>query len=186
MPKYSIVTVVSNPDTYNLCLLQSLTKARVGYDIEIIPVINTNNCYSACDALNIGLDASKSDIVIFSHQDVSLIGDWFGRLNSIISNINGDWGVIGTAGISLNFTDSDVSKWGGPINKNKITVGQVWDSASNLNNEPYWDGIKETTKVHCVDECLFAINKSTGLRFDQLFSGFHFYFYTLYFMSRLL
>jgi len=31
------------------------------------------------------------------------------------------------------------------------------------------------TSVHCADECVIVVNKRTGLRFDSMFHGFHFY-----------
>lgn len=175
MPDFSVVTIVSKPDVYDTCLLKSLTSVRFGHDIEIIPIINTNGLYSASNALNIGLDSSRSDNVVFVHQDVSFLHGWFDILKSNIDSITDEWGVIGTAGVSLNYSRNDISRWGGTIKDNKIIVGSVWDSCDNLDDTPYWNGIKELTKVHCVDECAFVLNKKTGLRFDTLFNGYHFY-----------
>lgn len=174
MSKYSIVVLVSDIDVFNNCLLKSLTSVRGDHDIEIIPIVNTNNLYSASVALNIGIDVSKSDIIIFIHQDVTLLDDWFTKLDAYIDCIDGEWGIIGAAGIDLRYNRNHISKWGGTLN-DKIIVGSVWHSADELNNTPYWNGSAELTKVHCVDECVFVLNKTTGLRFDISFDGFHFY-----------
>jgi len=175
MPKFSIITCISRPDVYSKCLLDSINKNRKKHDIEIIPIINNDNRYSASNALNIGIEVSKSDILIFAHQDVRLLYNWFDKLDDVINNLDENWGVIGSAGIALNYNRNDIGKWGGSLDVRTVAAGSVWDSDQNLDQPPYWDGIKEITPVHCVDECVFVLNKKTGLRFDSMFTGFHFY-----------
>jgi hypothetical protein len=152
-----------------------MNACRSGHDIEIIPIINNGNRYSASNALNIGMDVARSDVVIFAHQDVRLLFDWFYILSDIISVIPDEWGIIGTAGISLKYGRKDIGRWGGSLDVDTVAVGSVWDSDENIGKPPYWDGIKDITTVHCADECLIAVNKRTGLRFDSMFHGFHFY-----------
>lgn len=171
MPKYSIITCISREDIYDRCLLRSINKTRNKHRIEIIPIINNDNRYSASNALNIGIDAARSDYLIFAHQDVVLLEDWFERLDSVIASVE-KWGVIGCAGIDRKFTTYDIGKWGGSL-KEKVAIGTVYDSEESV--KPYWDGKKETVPVHCVDECLFIVNAKTGLRFDTVYTGFHFY-----------
>lgn len=171
MPKYSIITCISKPTIYSDCVLSSIQQYRGKHDIEIIPIYNTNGLYSASTALNIGIDTAKSDILIFCHQDVRLLFDWFCVLDKLIDN---DWAILGSAGIALQYGINDIGYWGGAISTDTVAVGSVWHS-DDIESQPYWDGIKELTRVHCVDECLFAIRKSTGLRFDTIFNGFHFY-----------
>ena len=175
MPKYSIITCVSKPDIYERCLLSSVRQCRKKHDIEILPILNSENKYSASLALNIGIDAAKSDIMIFVHQDVTLLEDWFDKLDDVITNIQDDWGIVGSAGIDLQYGRSDIGMWGGSLNVNTVAVGSVWDSDKNIGEPPYWDGAKVLTPIHCVDECLFVQNKRCGLRFDTAFNGFHFY-----------
>ena len=55
MPDFSIITCVSDADVYDQCLLRSVNKMRGDYDIEVIPIVNNDNRYSASNALNIGL-----------------------------------------------------------------------------------------------------------------------------------
>lgn len=175
MPAVSLITCVSKPDIYNSCLLQSVKECRHRHDIRILPIINNNNLYSASDALNIGIIAAKSDIMIFVHQDVRLLYDWFGKLMEVLDQLPTDWGVLGTAGIALQYTRKDIGFWGGALGLDTVAVGSVWDSDESLVSPPYWDGIKEPTLVHCADECLFIVNRKAGLRFDTEFKGFHFY-----------
>lgn len=181
MPRFSIITCISKPDIYEKCLLSSINKCRKNHDIEIIPIINNDNRYSASVALNIGLEASKSQFSIVAHQDVSLQDDWFDQLEKHIHDLD-EWGVLGSAGISLEFGRSDIGAWGGALDRDTVAVGTVWDSDES--EEPYWDGAKEPTKVHCIDECLFVVNNQLGLRFDPAFTGFHFYGIDLCLQSR--
>lgn len=170
-----MVTCISKPDVYESCLLSSINATRGNFDVEIIPLINHNNLYSASNALNICLDAANSDIVIFAHQDVKLLPSWFDILSSTVNKLPEDWGILGSAGIDLQYKREDIGKWGGARNVKTVAVGTVYDNDPEISGDPYWDGAKELTQSHCADECLFILNKKTGLRFDAQFTGFHFY-----------
>ena len=173
MPKYSLVTCVSNPITYAECTLGSINKERHNHNIEIIPIINNDNRYSASNALNIGIDVSRSDIIVFMHQDIKLLPGWFDKLDMAVSNIPNNWGIVGCAGISAEYGRSSIGKWGGSLSGDSVAVGSVYND--DVSEKPYWDGSKTTQPVHCIDECVFVLRKSTGLRFDSMFNGFHFY-----------
>jgi GT2 family glycosyltransferase len=175
MSRFSIITCVSRAEVYQKCLLDSINKTRGKHDIEIVPIINNDNRYSASNALNVGIDASKSDILIFVHQDVILLENWFDKLETVLSECDKNWGVIGCAGIDLKYGSGDVGKWGGALNTDTVAVGSVYDNIDKMSDGPYWSGIKETVPVHCIDECLFILNKKTGLMFDTMLTGFHFY-----------
>jgi len=179
MPDVSVITCVSRPDVYQKCLLTSVQQNRrdskVNPDVEIIPIFNDGNRYSASNALNIGLDVARSDVLVLAHQDVRLLYRWFDKLLDVTREIPDDWGVLGSAGIALDYARKDIGRWGGALNTDTVAVGSVWDDDSKLGEPPYWDGTKDLTKVHCADECLLVLNRKTGLRFDSLFTGFHFY-----------
>lgn len=175
MADFSVICCVSKPDIFEQCLLQSINECRKNHDIEIIPIINNDNRYSASNALNIGIDSCRSDIMIFAHQDVRLLFDWFDLFVEVLQRVPDDWGVIGTAGIASQYGRADIGTWGGALDVDTVAVGSVWHSDDSLGQPPYWDGIKELTHTHCADECLLVVNKQTGLRFDSLFHGFHFY-----------
>lgn len=174
MAKFSVVCCISDPNIFDQCLLQSIYEQRKQHDVEIIPIINDSNLYSASLALNVGLNVARSDNIVIAHQDTMLLDDWFCRLEDII-DLADKWAVIGVAGISLDFGREDIGVWGGALHADTVAVGSVWNDDTLLDEPPYWDGIKELTKVHCVDECVFVLKKSTGLRFDPHFNGFHFY-----------
>jgi glycosyltransferase involved in cell wall biosynthesis len=175
MSEFSIVCCISKPDVFDECLLTSAKEVGKGHDWEIVPIHNDNNIYSASGALNVGIDASKSDIVIFAHQDIRLLDNWFEILQNLINQMPDDWGILGCAGIGADFGRKDIGAWGGAVEGSTVAVGSVWESDESLPEPPYWDGIKDLTRIHCADECLFVLNKKTGLRFDNQFTGFHFY-----------
>lgn len=184
MPDFSIVSVVSRPEVFESCLLASINKNRRHHDIEIIPVLNEDNRYSASNALNLGLDVSRSNTVVFAHQDVRLLFNWFDQLKETIPELSPEWGVLGPAGIASSYGRKDIGKWGGSLNVDTVAVGSVWDADENLGKPPYWDGTKDPVPVHCADECVLVLNKRTGLRFDSQFTGFHFYGVDLCLQSR--
>lgn len=175
MPKISIITCVSRPEIYDRCLLASINKQRRGHDIEIIPILNEHNRYSASNALNTGIDVARSDLLVFAHQDVCLLHDWFGKLLDTVETLPDDWAILGAAGISLDYTRADIGRWGGALHTDTVAVGSVWDSDEKLDRPPYWDGKKEASRTHCADECLIVLNRKVAARFDPLFTGFHFY-----------
>lgn len=170
MTKFSIVTCISNKKIYNECILESLKKCRYSHDIEIIPIINTNNIYHASNAYNYAMKCATSNNLIFAHQDVEFVGDWFSKLDEIINSLD-SWGAIGCSGISLNAGIADIGVWGG-YREQQVAVGTVYGSKSD---KPDWDGIKDITKVHCLDECLFIVNRLSDQKFDENIHGFHFY-----------
>jgi glycosyltransferase involved in cell wall biosynthesis len=175
MSEFSIISCISRPDVYNDCVIKSVNGCRGRHDIEFIPVLNLEGLYSASLALNVGINAATSDILVICHQDVQILGDWFTKLTETIAQLDDSWAILGSAGISLDYYRDDIGPWGGSLGPNTVAVGSVWDDDTKLAQPPYWDGEKSPTKCHCVDECLFVLRKSTGLRFDPLFNGFHFY-----------
>jgi len=174
MIDFSVVCCVSKPDVYSDCLLRSIYAQRGTRKVEIIPIVNDTNLYSASLALNVGLNVARSDNIIIAHQDIMLLDGWFDKLIEFIEQAE-NWAIIGVAGISLDYGRSDIGVWGGAMQADTVAVGSVWNDDSLINEKPYWNGIKSLTKVHCVDECAFVLKKSTGLQFDPHFNGFHFY-----------
>lgn len=168
-PRYSIVTCVSNYDIYEKCLLKSLRLHDNNDNLyEVIPIDNRNNAYSASEAYNLGLMIATSDIIINCHQDVSVLDDFFIKLDESILRIKDEnWGVIGCSGVSIH---------------DQQNVGIVFNSFSSEDiNQAidkkmcYYEGIKSITEVYSIDECLFVIRKRQGIRFNDELRGFHLY-----------
>ncbi len=168
-PKYSIVTCVSDYEIYEKCLLKSLRLFRNHDNLyEVIPIDNRNNAYSAAEACNLGMMISNSDYIIVCHQDISLLNDFFSKLDLYIKKLRkANWGILGCAGVAI-----DSSK----------NVGKIYNTFSSDNISEsidkkvlYYDGLSDLTEVYSIDECLFVINKKPDIRFSNELRGFHLY-----------
>jgi GT2 family glycosyltransferase len=157
----SFVTCVNNLQQYRNYVVGSLFKNDTQKTYEIIPVLNFGNPYSAAEALNIGLDKARGNIVVFCHQDVIYYETWIDMMYERIAEIeagNHNWGVIGTAGIT----------------KRDDTVGVVHGIKGSLQWQP--NKRARVYEVQTVDEHCMIIKRNSGLRFDPVtFNGFHFY-----------
>lgn len=155
----SFVTCVSNLEQYTQFVVGSLFKSVSNKNYEIIPILNTNNQYSAAQALNIGIEKARANIVVLVHQDVLFYDDWIDLLFDRIDLLpTKNWGVLGTAGIT---TRDD-------------TIGVI----HNIKGRLQWQPTKASKVAECqtVDEHCMIIRKDSGLRFDgETFTGYHFY-----------
>lgn len=160
-PVVSFVTCVNNISQYRRYILGSLFKNKSSVPYETIPILNFGNPHSAAQALNIGLDQARGEIVVFCHQDVLFYEGWIDLLLDRIEEVSRrskKWGVLGTAG----------------INKRDDCVGVVHSIKGTIQ----WQSTKRhrVFPVQTVDEHCMVIRKSSGLRFDEkTFNGFHFY-----------
>ena len=157
----SFVTCVNNMNQYRNYVLGSLFKNHTKKNYETIPILNFGNPHSASQALNIGINKARSNIMILCHQDVIFYENWVDMLFERITEIevgNRNWGVLGTAGITTN----------------DDTIGVV----HNVKGSIQWQSTKRVKigEVQTVDEHCMIIRKSSGLRFDEkIFNGWHFY-----------
>ena len=157
----SFVTCINNLTQYRNYIVGSLFMNKTKRNYEIIPIMNFNNPYSAAQALNIGIEKARANIVVLCHQDVLFYNNWIDLLFKRIDEIERKdkrWGVIGTAGITLK----------------DETLGVVY----NMKGRLQWRSTKKQTiyPVQTLDEHCMIIRKNSGLRFDErTFSGFHFY-----------
>jgi len=157
----SFVTCVNNKQQYISYVVNSLFKSDTTKQYEMIPIFNFNNDYSASQALNIGRDKAKGDIIVFCHQDVRFFDRWITLLYDRVSQIEKTdklWGVLGTAG----------------INQKDDTTGVVYNGKRKMQ----WSATVRAavSKTQTLDEHCLIIRKNSNLRFDeQTFDGFHFY-----------
>lgn len=111
---------------------------------------------SAAIAYNRGLDATTEPIVVFVHQDVWLPTGWDLRLFDALDSINDDWALVAPFGMS----------------RDGRHVGDVWStSVGRRVGSP----VNHFEPVVSVDELLFVLRRSSGVRFDESLPNWHFY-----------
>lgn len=152
----SFVTCVNNFEIYNACVVSSLLHEQASKDIELIPIDNVRNLFSASSALNQGLRKAKGEIIVCCHQDVIFPCDWSKKLRSqiaVVESMDKNWGVLGTFGVSLNGK----------------CVGHIVD--------PHGSGLrgKLPSRVQSIDEHCVIIRRASELEFDETLGGFHLY-----------
>ena len=150
--KLSIVTCVSNFAEYEANVVRSLDNSILK-NFELIPIDNVGNKYSAAQALNLGVDKAKSNIIVTCHQDVIFDSDFTIRLMEKINHYP-DFGTLGVAGITAD------EKTAGGVRFLSDYKFAIYPEAEAVTN----------------DELCLIFRKDSGMKFDEeLFDGFHFY-----------
>lgn len=159
MTTVSFVTCVSDHKKYAACVLESLKRNA---PFETIPIDNNGNRFSAAQALNLGLERAKGNLVVFCHQDVVFPEGWVIRLLSRLEPLN-SFGVAGPAG---RCTDGGYA-------------GHVIDNGKDWHYPPL------PREVQTLDELCLVIRRDSGLKFDESFEQFHLYGADLCLQARL-
>jgi len=114
---------------------------------------------SAAVAYNEALDAAKSEIVAFAHQDVYLPSRWQMQIDAVLrrlAEVDPCWAVAGLFGTTSSGRN----------------VGHVWSSGLvRMLGETF----SEAIAVDSVDELLILVRRSSNIRFDPGLPGFHLY-----------
>ena len=150
--------------------IEYLKKSSGFKKIEVIEKIN-NGEKSLSEVYNEILSESKTDIVVFCHDDIYFdTTAWYHKLMKHFEK--SDFGIIGMAGTT--FMPKSGQWW---ENRNKMIgivnhehEGKKWSSkySEDLNNK-----IKQTV---IVDGVFIAVNKTKiKHKFNEEFKGFHFY-----------
>lgn len=117
------------------------------------------NQVSASAAYNRGLADTRTDYIVFVHQDVYLPRNWLGNLRAAIGRLSEHdpaWAIIGAFG-----------KAG-----NDDLVGHVWSSGLGCE---LGETLRDPIPVVAVDELLIVMRRVPGLKFDDRLPGFHLY-----------
>ena len=166
----TVACCVSNIEAFQACVLESISCLREDLDINIIPIYNEGNVYSASIAANIALEICKDRFLLYVHQDVKFKPSSSKKLASIIKNYPDNVALVGAAGIRDTIYPELLGKWGLNDIPN-ATVGNIYDQ----DNNPTWSGSKDFHLVQSVDEVFMLIDRNSGLRFDPSWQGFHLY-----------
>jgi glycosyltransferase involved in cell wall biosynthesis len=150
----SIVTA-SNDEA---CLQLNLMASPMVKD-GTVTVHVERNAPSATIAYNRGLDATRSDIIIFAHQDVYFPQGWEEKLAESLQQLetfDPKWAVLACCG----------------IHRNEEFVGDVWSTGlGGRIGAP----VSEPQPVQSVDELFIILRRSAGLRWDNDLPNFHLY-----------
>jgi len=151
---YSIVICV-NDNNHFLRLIQSLDIEKDNF-IEIIKIDNFDNRYSLPEALNIGINRARSQIVFLCHQDIKFPKNWIYNATeqiSLVSKRDTNWSIIGVMGVK----------------KNGFFVGNIVDphTSFKMGNLP--------CEVSMLDEVCLVVKKESNLAFDESLGGYHLY-----------
>lgn len=137
---------------------------------EVIAIENKNK-YSLSEAYNLILSASKNDIVVFIHDDITFDTKNWGRKLIKHYKRNSNYGIIGIAGT------------------NQLTSGKWWEIkeamhgvVNHSDGKQIWtsrfsaDQGNKIKPMATLDGLFFSIDKTKIINiFDEKFKGFHFY-----------
>jgi 2-polyprenyl-3-methyl-5-hydroxy-6-metoxy-1,4-benzoquinol methylase len=156
LAKISVVSCVNDFGKYNSCVRSSFQQELRDGTVELLPIDNTSNGFSAPAALNKGLKRAIGDLVVFCHQDVIFPQRWTEKLFeqiSIAEKTHKNWGVLGTFGIA----------------RNGLPAGHIIGCGVHFYCPPL------PAEVQSLDEHCLIIRKDSGLEFDENLGGFHLY-----------
>jgi hypothetical protein len=124
----------------------------------VVKTLIQSDFASAALAYNDALDKSVTDLVVFAHQDLFFPENWIDRVIDSVNLLNAtdpSWGVLGCFGVSAAGTHH----------------GRIYSAGLGT----IGTSIDQPTCIQTLDEIVLIMRKSSGLRFDNALSGFHFY-----------
>lgn len=149
----SFVSCVSDADAYQRWVGSSLRES----DCEQIAIDNADNAWSASEALNMGWERARGDLLVFCHQDVEFPPGWILAMREQISRVDqvsgGKWGMAGTFG-----------------RLGRRYFGHVDDRYGRRREGEALPAPVETLDEHCL-----IARRALPLRFDESLDGFHLY-----------
>jgi GT2 family glycosyltransferase len=151
--KWSVIAAVNNQEVLQSCLLQSPEVAQATDHIW------QQGYPSAAQAYNVAMDRATTDVLVFAHQDVFLPAGWLSRVQQALAwfaQNDPQWAVAGIWGV----------KSSGERHGNVYCTGL---------GEKLGTDFTPPVEVRTVDELLFIVRKSSGIRFDEVLPGYHMY-----------
>lgn len=154
--KFSIICCYTNKELMHEMLVSSLEK-QTFKDYEFLPINNKELGFvSASETLNYASNNAIGEILVYAHQDLSLVDeDFLKKLCAFCDEY--EFGVAGVAGV---------------VGKEK----QVFSSVTmDIDYRIAGKQLNEVKEVDALDECLFIIKKDNFMKFDNLGDTWHFY-----------
>lgn len=151
--KWSVIAAVNNQEVLESCLLRSPEV------MQATDHLWQRGYASAAQAYNAALDQATTDVLVFAHQDVFLPAGWINQLQQSLqwfAQHDPHWAVAGI--------------WG--VQRSGARYGSVY--CTGLGKKLGTD-FTPPVEVRTVDELLFVVRKSSGVRFDEGLPGYHMY-----------
>jgi hypothetical protein len=152
----TFVVAINNQSIYQNNLLASPIFTE--NDRKTIHILERRNFKSAAIAYNSALEETKTDLIVFIHQDVFLPDRWLRDLKfalSVLDRKDPEWGVLGSWG----FTEQD------------DYIGYCYSTGWGIMGKSF----RQPTKIQTLDELILITRKSSGLRFDNDLPYYHLY-----------
>ena len=166
-----MISIVYSTRQHNPEFQKHLKETLGVKDFEILEFIN-NGEKSLTEVYNEGLEKSKFDVIVFTHDDIIFKKDdsWGKKIIKHFQNT--DYGILGKAGTT------DIPEIGRWWEDNTKMVGIV----SHTSNGNTWENKysssfgKEIIETVMLDGLFFSVNKQRiKNKFDENIKGFHFY-----------
>lgn len=150
---FTVVSAVNNEAVLESCLLSSPCLGAAD------AVLLKRGYSSAARAYNSAIAESKTDILVFVHQDVFLPAGWDTQLEASLAQLSKhdpEWAVAGA--------------WG--VHPTGQRFGHLF--CVGLGQKLGGDFVAGQ-QVRTLDEVLLIVRKSSGVHFDEALEGYHFY-----------
>jgi hypothetical protein len=126
--------------------------------IEPSRIIVQQGFASAATAYNDAIERTKTDLIVFAHQDVYFPSDWLENLDrflKMLDQADPHWGVLGCSG----------------INNRGLLAAYLYSTGLGIIGKPF----ARPVAIDTLDEFVLILRRSSGLRFDPTLPHFHFY-----------
>ncbi len=166
------IIVSSYNEEYFLNFKNSLN-STIGVPYELIMIENPNK-YSLSKAYNMGGEKAKFDILLFVHEDVIFVSEYWGQLLIKLFQDDPNLGIVGVAGSLIK--SHLPTGWGtGTSEFDRINLIQVTNNKDNIHTTRKANKSFESIKV--IDGVFIATPKIVWaeFKFDETVSGYHIY-----------
>jgi GT2 family glycosyltransferase len=139
---------------------------------ESFEIIGIHDAKSLCEGYNRGIDRSRGEILIFSHDDIEILSQDFAKK---LTNYLFKYDVIGVAGTS-NLVHGNWTSAGSAYIHGQ--VAHLIPGSTDYLIAIYGARTRVAENIHALDGLFFAVNRrvTEKVRFDErTFDDFHFY-----------
>lgn len=165
-----MISVIYSTREHNPEFQKQISETIGVKDFEILEFIN-NGEKSLTQVYNEGLEKSKYDVLVFTHDDILWDTDNWGRKLLKHYSRNSEYGIIGIAGT----TDMVNGRWW-TIKESMTGIVSHKQNDKKWTNKYSEDQGNQIKEVVTIDGLFFSIQKSKiKNKFDEDFKGFHFY-----------